>query len=106
LSKGNLFSDLDRYGKMGVDALSRATPRETGKTASSWSYRVNRGATQTSLEWFNTNVNDGKQIAILLQMGHGTGTGGYVAGYDYINPAMRPIFDQIATDIGKRVSSI
>lgn len=98
--------ELDKYGRMGVDALMAATPVDSGKTARSWYYEVkhtNRGA---SIVFRNSNVNDGVPIAIILQLGHGTGTGGYVAGRDYINPAVQPIFDQIANDAWKEVTSL
>ena len=105
ISRGGIFSDLDRFGKMGVDALSRATPQDTGKTAMSWSYRIVRGK-NPGIEWYNTNsINGGPSVAILIQYGHGTGTGGYVIGRDYINPAMRPIFDRIAAELWKKVTS-
>ena len=105
ISRGSIFSDLDRFGKMGVDALSRATPQDTGKTAMSWSYRIVRGK-NPGIEWYNTNsINGGPSVAILIQYGHGTGTGGYVIGRDYINPAMRPIFDRIAAELWKKVTS-
>ncbi len=104
-SSGDFFSRLDAYGKVGVDALSRATPKESGETAKSWGYRVIRSKDNPRIEWYNTHVNDGVVIAILLQYGHGTGTGGYVQGRDYINPAMRPVFDQLAEDVWKEVKS-
>lgn len=103
LRRGDIYSDLDRYGQMGVAALSQATPQDTGETAMSWDYRVIRGK-RPSIEWFNTNKTiDGTPIAILIQYGHGTGTGGYVMGMDYINPAMRPIFQKIADEVWKKV---
>lgn len=105
LSKGDIYSDLDRYGRMGVDALARSTPVDSSLTANSWAYRVIRGK-RPGIEWYNTNrTSTGVPVAILIQYGHGTGTGGYVAGRDYINPAMRPIFDQIAADVWKKVIS-
>lgn len=106
LAGGDIFSDLDQYGKLGVQALSKATPMESGETARSWAYRVIRDPGRPGIEWYNTNKVAGKtSVAILIQYGHGTGTGGYVAGRDYINPAMRPIFDQIAADVWKKVMS-
>jgi len=104
LQEGDIFRDLERYGRMGVDALASATPRESGLTAESWTYHVQRGRGRTSISWNNTNKHDGAVIAILLQYGHGTGTGGYVVGQDYINPAIRPIFDQIEIDVWKKVT--
>lgn len=97
---------LDRYGQAGVRALSSATPMDSGKTASSWTYQIERGLNKTIISWSNTNVNDGVNIAILLQYGHGTGTGGYVQGRDYINPAMQPIFDNLAQEAWKEVAFI
>ena len=94
---------LKRYGDVGVNALSAATPVKTGKTAASWYYEIEVGAGSYSIVWHNSNVNDGEDIAILIQYGHGTGTGGYVAGRDYINPAIQPVFDQIANDAWEEV---
>jgi hypothetical protein len=105
LLSGDKFSDLDRYGQMGVDALARATPQLTGLTAQSWRYRIMSDSRGPGIEWYNVNEENGQPVAVLIQYGHGTRTGGYVAGYDYINPAIRPIFDNIANEIGKKVSS-
>lgn len=89
---------LDKYGQKGVDALAAATPKRTGKTAASWSYdKVIEGGT-IKLIFTNSNINKGVNIAIILQTGHGTGTGGYVQGRDYINPALQDIFDGLADD--------
>lgn len=104
LSKGSMFDGLDAFGQKGVDALASATPRESGETAQSWGYKILRGKGSVTIEWYNTNVHNGSNIAVLIQYGHGTGTGGYVVGRDYINPAMRPIFDQIADDVWKKVN--
>lgn len=98
--------ELDKYGRMGVDALMAATPVDSGKTARSWYYEVKHTNWGASIVFRNSNVNDGVPIAIILQLGHGTGTGGYVAGRDYINPAIQPIFDQIANDAWKEVTSL
>lgn len=105
LLKGDLYTDLDRYGKMGVQALSKATPVETSLTAHSWQYRIIRDRNHPRIEWYNTHSVNGTSVAILIQYGHGTGTGGYVVGRDYINPAMRPLFDQIADELWKKVKS-
>ncbi len=102
---GSLFSELDRYGKQGVDALASATPRESGETAQSWEYRIFKKSGRYGIAWYNTHVNNGVNIAIILQYGHGTGTGGWVEGYDYINPAIRPVMDRIADDVWKKVIS-
>jgi hypothetical protein len=105
MSRGDLFSRLDRYGKIGVDALSKATPRDSGKTAGSWGYRIIKSRINPGIEWYNDNVEDGVNVAILIQYGHGTGTGGYVQGKDYINPAIKPIFDKLSQDIWEEVKS-
>lgn len=97
---------LDKYGEMGVEALASATPVETGLTADSWTYKVEHGDGRTTLTWYNTHVNKGVNIAIILQYGHGTGTGGYVEGIDYINPALKPIFDKIAKEVWEEVKSL
>jgi hypothetical protein len=98
---------LDKYGQMGVEALAAATPKDTGVTAASWSYRIvrnNRGS--VSIQWENSNVtHNGIPIVVLLQYGHGTGTGGYVKGIDFINPAIKPIFEKIANDAYREVIS-
>ena len=97
---------LDKYGQAGVSALSSATPVESGKTASSWYYEIKRQNGSVALEFYNSNVNNGVPIAVILQFGHGTGTGGWVRGRDYINPAIQPIFDKIAEDAWKEVTKI
>lgn len=97
---------LDKYGREGVAALASATPVETGKTASSWYYEIKRQNRSVSLEFYNSNIIQGVPIAIILQYGHGTGTGGYVQGRDYINPAIQPLFDKIANDAWKEVTKI
>ena len=95
----NLDELLDRYGQEGVEgveALAKATPKDTGKTAASWGYTVTKGKERIAITWRNSNIVDGVPIAVILQYGHGTRNGGYVEGVDYINPAMRPIFERIA----------
>ncbi len=104
MRKGDIFKSLDRYGQKGVSALAAATPRDSGKTASSWSYEVQMGSGSYSIIWSNNNTNKGVNIAVILQYGHGTRNGGFVQGRDYINPAMRPIFDQIAEEAWKEVT--
>ena len=96
-------SFLDKYGRMGVDALASATPIETGETAHSWGYEIVREKDTASIVFTNTHVNNGVNIAIILQYGHGTGTGGWVEGRDYINPAVQPIFDQILNEALREV---
>ncbi len=97
---------LDKYGRAGVEALSSATPTRTGVTAASWSYKINRKNGGVSLDFYNSNVNKGVPIAIIIQYGHGTGTGGWVEGIDYINPAIQPLFKKLADDAWKEVTSI
>ncbi len=104
LGSGDIYRDLDRYGRNGVVALSSVTPVDSGTTAAAWGYNIERNSSGFTIVWTNSNVNQGSRIALLIQYGHGTGTGGYVAGYDYINPAIRPVFDQIQTEIWKRVT--
>lgn len=96
---------LDEFGREGVQALRNATPIESGLTAKSWDYEIKRTRNYIEIIWTNSNINDGVPIAIILQYGHGTGTGGYVQGRDYINPAIRPIFDKIAEKAWKVVTS-
>lgn len=98
-------SILDKYGKIGVAALSSATPVESGKTASSWYYEIERSKGSATIRFLNSHVNKGVPIAIILQYGHGTGTGGWVEGRDYINPAIQPIFDKITEEAWKEVTS-
>ena len=97
---------LDKYGQAGVSALSSATPVESGKTASSWYYEIKRQNGSVALEFYNSNVNNGVPIAVILQFGHGTGTGGWVQGRDYINPAIQPIFDKIANEAWREVTRL
>lgn len=94
---------LDKYGRAGVEALSSATPVDSGLTASSWSYEIKQGGGSAVIEYHNSNINEGVPIAIILQYGHGTGTGGWVEGRDYINPAIQPVFDKIVEDAWKEV---
>lgn len=104
-SDANYGSNLDQYGREGVAALAAATPVESGETASSWYYEIRRSRGSFSIYWGNSHENDGVNIAVIIQYGHGTGTGGYVQGIDYINPAIRPIFERIAEDLWKEVTS-
>lgn len=99
------ISILDKYGRRGVEALAKATPKDTGKTANSWYYKTSRdGNNRVVLSFHNSNIQNGVPIAIILQYGHGTGWGGYVRGRDYINPAIQPVFDQIADEAWKEVT--
>lgn len=97
---------LDKYGKEGVAALSSATPVDTGLTAKSWSYRIENKKGYASITFYNSNIQNGVPIAIILQYGHGTRTGGWVQGKDYINPAIQPIFDKIANEAWKEVTKL
>lgn len=97
---------LDKYGREGVAALSSATPVESGTTANSWYYKIERNNDSVSITFNNSNVNKGVLIAIILQYGHGTGTGGWVQGRDYINPVIQPIFDRIANEAWKEVTRL
>lgn len=97
---------LDRYGREGVSALSSATPVDTGLTANSWYYTIERKNGSSSIIFHNSNVDSGVVIAVLLQYGHGTRTGGWVQGRDYINPAIQPIFDRIATEAWREVTKL
>ena len=96
---------LDEFGRDGVQALRNATPVDSGATAEAWDYEIKRTRNYTEIVWTNSNINDGVPIAVILQYGHGTGTGGYVQGRDYINPAVRPVFDKIAEKAWKVVTS-
>lgn len=96
---------LNKFGEIGVQALADATPKRTGTTAASWGYEIVISNGSASIIWTNTNNNHGVYIAVLIQYGHGTRNGGYVQGIDYINPAMRPIFDKIANDAWLEVIS-
>lgn len=95
--------DLNKYGQEGVAALSAATPVDTGVTANSWSYKITRKDGSISISFYNSNIQNGVPIAIILQYGHGTKNGGWVEGRDYINPAVRPIFDKIVNKAWKEV---
>lgn len=104
--KSAKITDLDKYGRAGVAALSSATPVDSGETANSWYYEIERQNGIVSINFGNSNVNNGVPIAIILQYGHATGTGGWVEGRDYINPAIQPIFDKLANDAWKEVTSL
>ena len=94
---------LSKYGKIGVNALSQATPKDSGVTSRSWNYKIEVNNDNASIVWYNTNVVKGVNIAVILQYGHGTRNGGWVDGRDYINPAMKPVFDKIADQVWKEV---
>jgi hypothetical protein len=98
LSEGDLVSVLNRYGSLGQNALSNATPVESGETAGAWYFTIVHRKGYYSIRWHNRHIEDGVPIAVILQYGHGTRNGGYVQGRDYIMPAIRPIFDQISAE--------
>ena len=104
--KGVEIRSLEEYGRKGVAALSSATPVDTGETANSWYYKIEQSNNWIKLVFCNSNIQNGVPIAIILQYGHGTGTGGWVEGRDYINPAIQPIFDQLANDAWREVTKL
>ena len=100
------LDDLDRYGREGVAALASATPVDSGLTAKSWNYEIIREKDFVTIRFYNTNIQNGVPIAIILQYGHGTNKGGWVEGRDYINPAIQPLFDKLAKDAWEEVTKI
>ena len=106
VSKRLYLAHLEKYAKKGLEALQNATPVDTGKTRDSWGYEIFFSNHGISITWTNSNVVDDVPIAIILQYGHATGNGGYVQGRDYINPALQPVFDEMAEDIWKEVKSL
>lgn len=102
--KKDYLNILDRYGQMGVEALASVTPQNSGKTAESWEYGIEEGDGTTTIYWTNSNENEGANIAILLIYGHGTINGGYVQGFDFANPAMEPIFQNMAEEAWEEVT--
>ena len=100
------LSILDKYGREGVAALASATPIDSGETANSWYYEIKHDNGAATITFFNSHINEGVPIAIILQYGHGTGTGGWVEGRDYINPAIQPVFDKIVDEAWKEVAKI
>lgn len=105
MSRGKLFDSLDSAARDGVSALIAGTPVDSGLAADSWDYEIERSNSETTIKWTNNDVENGFPVAIMLQYGHGTGTGGFVQGRDYINPAMKPVFDRIANQVWKAVTS-
>lgn len=97
-------ADLDRFGREGVEALASATPIESGHTASSWYYEITYSKAGAKITFYNSNIQNGVPIAIILQYGHGTGTGGWVEGRDYINPAIQPLFDRLVNEAWREVT--
>lgn len=104
--KASSVDCLDKYGREGVSALAAATPVESGLTAGSWYYKVVRKRDSATINFYNSNVQNGVPIAIILQYGHGTNNGGWVQGRDYINPAIQPIFDKITNEAWKEVTKL
>lgn len=100
------LSDLDKYGQAGVAALASATPVDSGETARSWYYEITHSQGSSKITFLNSHINDGVPIAVILQYGHGTGTGGWVEGRDYINPAIQPLFDEIANNAWREVTKV
>ena len=100
------LGDLNKYGRQGVAALASATPIDSGETASSWYYEIENNKESARITFYNSNVQNGVPIAIILQYGHGTRNGGWVEGRDYINPAIQPIFDQIVDDAWREVNKL
>ena len=103
--EGLYISKLDEYGRKGVEALQAATPVDTGMTANSWYYTIERTRNSVSLSFYNSNVHSGVPIAIILQTGHATRDGGWVEGIDYINPSIRPLFEELANNMWKEFIS-
>lgn len=106
LKNAQIIRILEKYGQEGVNALASATPVDSGTTASSWYHKIEVNATSAKLIFCNSNVNKGVNIAVILQYGHGTGTGGWVEGRDYINPAIQPIFDKIVEQAWGEVTKL
>lgn len=98
------YRNIESYARRGVAALRDATPKDTGLTANSWYYEIKRTDNGITIEWLNSNTSGEYNVALMIQYGHGTKNGGYVAGIDYINPALKPIFDDIADDVWKEVN--
>ena len=106
VKKAVKINDLEKFGQQGVAALKSATPIDSGRTAESWSYKVERKSGSTTITFHNSNINQGVPIAIILQYGHGTRNGGWVQGRDYINPAIQPIFDRLAEQAWREVTKL
>lgn len=100
------FKILESYASKGVAVLSSATPVRSGRTASSWDYEIHQSSKSYEIVWTNDNINKGVNIAVIIQYGHGTGTGGYVQGIDYINPAMKPVFQEMADAAWREVTAL
>lgn len=105
MSKGELYKVLEHYGSVGVTALASATPVDSGLTANAWTYEIVNRKGNHSIIWHNTNVISGIPVAILIQYGHATRSGGWIEGRDYINPVIKPLFDQITNEVWKQVTN-
>ncbi len=105
MQRFNILNILHKYGQIGVAALSSATPIRSGRAAASWYYKAGQIRSVYFIDWYNGDIEDGYPVVIGLQYGHGTGTGGFVQGHDFINPAIRPIFDDIENEVWKVVTS-
>ena len=106
MKEKRFLKNLEKYGQMGVDALAAAAPKRTGLTAESWTYDITDNGEQLIISWNNTNVQKGYyNVALMIQYGHGTGTGGWVEGIDYINPALKPVFDKITDAVWMEVKN-
>ena len=105
MKKKDYLKVLNEYGRIGVSALQNATPKRTGKTAQSWDYEIVSNNGSDAIVWTNSNENKGVNIAVILQYGHGTRNGGYVVGIDYINPALKDVFNQLAEEVWREVTS-
>lgn len=104
LSRGDMFRGLESLAQEGVNALASATPIESGLAQNSWSYKIVRTRSNCTITWYNSDIETGFPVAIMLQYGYSTGTGGYVRGRDYINPAIQPVFDKIEDRVRKAVT--
>lgn len=105
IQKLNVAELIEKQAQRGVTALSNATPRDSGRVANSWGYQITKSRGSVVITWTNTDIENGFPVAVMIQYGHGTGTGGYVPGKDYINPALRPVFDDIIETVWKAVKS-
>lgn len=105
IQKLDVAALIEKQAQRGVTALSNATPRDSGRVANSWGYEIAKSRGSVVITWTNTDVENGFPVAVMIQYGHGTGTGGYVPGKDYINPALRPVFDDIIDTVWKAVKS-
>ena len=106
LQRKDYLKILDKYGELGIEALRKATPKDTGKTSESWYYEIIEGEEKSRIVWYNSNVNKHVNIALILQYGHATPSGTYVEGIDYINPAIKPTFDKLAVAVWSEVKNL